>query len=161
MALKNQKVTKALGLDVLHPSFFKEFWNFVKVSIYRCIQDIFVTSFVPPLLNRALIYLIPKGNIHETINAYRPISICNTILKIISKVAITRLKSFLPNLVSPFQVVFVPKRKPGDNIIIFRKLMHSINKSKIETSNMIIQLDLEKTYDSTKWNSIRNILKFF
>ncbi|KAK3198861.1 hypothetical protein Dsin_022276 [Dipteronia sinensis] len=38
----------------------------------------------------------------------RPISLCNTVYKVISKIIVRRLRNLLPKLISPIQVAFVP-----------------------------------------------------
>ena len=39
--------------------------------------------------------------------------------------------------------------------------MHTIDKSKAKTGKMIIKLDLEKAYDSLKWDFVRKNLNFY
>ena len=121
----------------------------------------FRSNKVPDWLNKTLIGLIPKGNINETINGYRPINLCNMVLKIISKILTARLRPILEKLVSPFQSAFVPNRKTSNNIIILREIIHTINRSKAKTGFMIIKLDLEKAYDSIEWGFINSVLQFF
>ena len=64
-------------------------------------------------------------------------------------------------IVSPFQVAFVPSRKPNDNIILLRENFHTINKSKAKKGSMIIKLDLEKAYVYIEWDFIKKVLSFF
>ena len=141
--------------------FFQRFWANTKTSMCNCIFEVFNQNKILDWLNKTLIYLIPKGNINETINGYRPISLCNTVLKIISKVLTARLRPFLEKIISPFKSAFVPNRKTSDNIIILREIIHTIDRSKAKNGFMIIKLDLEKAYDSIEWSFIRDVLKFF
>eukprot|EP00253_Pinus_taeda_P034767 PITA_34767 len=60
--------------------------------------------------NSSFIDLIPKQEMAQTPNRFRPISLCNVIYKIISKVAANRLKPLLPSLVSGEQSGFVEGR---------------------------------------------------
>ena len=101
--LKSQKSTKAPDPDGLHLGFFQTFWNIIKISFCNCIFYVFSVNKVCKWLNKMLICLIPKGNRNETINGHRPISLCNTILKVISKILTTRLRPFLEKLVYHYQ----------------------------------------------------------
>lgn len=81
---------------------------------------VFLGRKVPDYLNKTLIVLIPKVQGPESFGNYRPISLCNSICKIISKVIVSRLRPHLQNIVSPFQTAFIPGRRGTDNVIIFK-----------------------------------------
>ena len=83
-----------------------------------------------PWLSQKNIVLIPKVQGLEIIGNYRPISLCNSVYKIISKIIVALLKSHLDTLVAPYQAAFVSRRRGVDNIIIVQELIHSISKSK-------------------------------
>lgn len=55
------------------------------------VKRIFVERRVPEYLNRTHIALIPKIQGLETLGNYRPISLCNTVYKIVTKVIVARL----------------------------------------------------------------------
>ena len=56
-----------------------------------------------PDINYIYIVFIPKVKFLEKMSDYRPISLCNVIYKIISKVLANRMKLILPQLISPTQ----------------------------------------------------------
>ncbi len=65
------------------------------------------------------------------------------------------------NLVSPFQVAFVPGRRGLDNVVIAQELIHSIHRKKGRMGQLILKLVLEKAYDRLEWDFIREVLIFF
>ena len=91
--------------------------------------------------------LIPKIQGPETIGNYRPISLCNIVYKIITKIIIARIGPMLDELVSPVQSAFVSGRKGVNNAIIVQEIIHTISKKKGKVGYMAIKVDLEKAYD--------------
>lgn len=62
--------------------------------------------------------LIPNTKALESMAQFRPISLCNVLYKIVTKVIVNRLKSVFPSLITPNLVSFVAGRQIIDNIII-------------------------------------------
>ena len=82
------------------------------------IKEVFRRHKVPDYLNQTLVALIPKQVGPETVSHYRPISLCNTIYKVISKIIVLRIRPLLPSLISPMQIAFLEGRRGTDNVII-------------------------------------------
>ena len=117
-ALWSLKPFKAPGPDGLHCGFFQRFWLVVARSVLEQVGKIFVERKMPEYLNRTHIALIPKVQGPETLGNYRPINLCNTVYKVVTKIIVVRLRPFLDKLISPLQSAFVPGRKSVDNAII-------------------------------------------
>ena len=84
------KAFKALSSNGLHARFFQRFWMIVRESIWKEVKQIFKDNKVPKYLNRTNIVLIPKIAGPKTLGNYRPISLCNTVYKIVSKMIVAR-----------------------------------------------------------------------
>lgn len=60
--------------------------------------------------NAAFIHVIPKpGKDHGVCANYRPISLINVDLKLMTKILATRIKKIISNYIHPDQVGFIPK----------------------------------------------------
>ena len=116
---------------------------------------------MPEYLNETLISLIPKCQSPASLNNYRPISLCTTIYKVVTKIIVGRLRTFLDKLISPVQAAFVPGKRGLDNVIIAQKLLHSIDLKKGNKYFMAIKIDLAKAYDRLEWNFIHKVLIAF
>lgn len=65
--------------------FFQRFWHLVLNSIKDEVKIIFSIGKVLEYLNRTLITLIPKCTNLESLGNYRPISLYNSIYKVVTK----------------------------------------------------------------------------
>jgi hypothetical protein len=101
-SLWSLKAFKAPGPNGLHPGFFQKCWPIVGDSVVKEVRQIFSTGRMPEYLNRTLISLIPKCLGPETLSQFRPISLCNTVYKIVIKIIVSRLRPIMGNLVFPF-----------------------------------------------------------
>ncbi|CAL2272823.1 unnamed protein product [Prunus armeniaca] len=88
----------------------------------------------------------------------RPISLCNTLYKVISKNLVARLRPCMANLVSPNQVRFVPGRQIIDNIVVAQETLHKFKSSKGRKGFIAWKIDLSKAYDRLNWDFIREVL---
>lgn len=79
----------------------------------------------------------------------------------VTKIIVAWIRPYLSELISPFQVAFVPGRQGVENVIIVRELVHTISKEKWKCEVMAIKLDLEKAYDRLEWSFIQDTLKLF
>lgn len=58
----------------------------------------------------------------------RSISLCNVLVKIITKVVTNRLKEVLDDIISKTQSAFIPGRLISDNIMVSYEVMHLLKR---------------------------------
>lgn len=166
----------APGLDGLHPLFFQKFWNVTRESVCSTILSIWDyailsiwdfailriwgSTIVPHDLNKTYIALISKNDNANKITQFRPISLCNTVYKVFTKVFVNRIKPFLHNIISHTQSVFLPARRTADNTIIVQEILHYLRTTKSKKSHFILKMNMKKAFDRLEWSFIRAALTF-
>ena len=102
---------------------------------------------MPDEVNNSFIVLILKSQSPTSFNHYRPISLCDVVYKIITKLLVSRLRNILHKLISPTQVAFIPGRWIAENQVIVHEMLHSFKTRKVKFGLMAIKIDLQKAYD--------------
>jgi len=69
-------------------------------------------------LNHTTIALIPKTRSPQEMKEYKPISLCNVLYKLCSKVLALRLREFLDEIIAEEQSAFIPGHLITDNVLI-------------------------------------------
>ena len=108
--------------------FYKRFWYLVGERVRCEVLAVLNGGPIPEEWNRTTVVLIPKSKNPERIKDFIPISLCNVLYKIISKMHANRLKKVLPEIISPTQSAFVPGRLITDNVLIAYECFHAIKK---------------------------------
>jgi len=119
--------TKALGPDGMNALFYQKYWHIVGSDVTVAVLDFLNSSTMLPRINYTHIVLIPKVNSLEKMYDFRPISLCNIIYKIISKVLANRLKQILPQLIAPYQSAFAPGKLITDNVLVAYETLHTMH----------------------------------
>lgn len=90
-------------------------------------------------MNKIIVSLIPKIQHLEKIAQFGPISLVNTSYKIISKILVKRLRTFLTNRISPNRNSTIPGRGTVVNFIVASNILHSMKKKKTEERFLWVQ----------------------
>ncbi|KAL6576888.1 hypothetical protein OROMI_011164 [Orobanche minor] len=146
------------GPDDFGIKFFQFCWDIISSDVFDAVVDFFSGSPMPRAFTMTTISLIPKNNNPQSWKDFRPISLCNSTYKIISKILSKRLANILPSFINSAQSGFVKGRNITDNILTAHEVTHDISQS---MTNTIIKLDMEKAYDRINWNFIFQVMTRF
>jgi hypothetical protein len=150
---------KAPGPDGMPAIFYKKFWEIVGEKVPHEVLQVLRGGPMPPGWNETTIVLIPKVPNPDQVKDLRPISLCNVLYKIVSKVLSNRLKQVLPEVISPSQSAFVPGRLISDNILIAYEMTHYMQKKKKRKEGCAaIKLDMIKAYDRVEWSFLQAMM---
>lgn len=102
--------------------------------------------------------MIPKVDNPEVFEEFRPISLCNVLVKKISIILANRLREVLDELVGPHQSAFIKGRNISENILLAHELVRNFHRDK-GTPKFCAKLDIRKAYDSVPWDAVLNTLE--
>jgi hypothetical protein len=115
---------------------------------------------MPPEWNETCIVLIPKKENPDCMKDLRPISLCNVVYKLVSKILASRLKLILDEIISPNQSAFVPGRLITDNILLAYECTHLMkNRRKGNEGFAAVKLDISKAYDRVEWGFLESMMR--
>lgn len=150
LALSELANDKVSGPDGSNIHFIKFFWKNLKSQIMECFRNFWANRELPLGFNSSFIALIPKISHPKLIQDYGPISLINSISKLLTKLLANRLTTLSSKVFDHFQFGFLKGRQAAESIIIVHEIHHSI---KIDSSRgMILKLDFEKASDSVRWD---------
>jgi hypothetical protein len=111
------------------------------------------TGTIPEGWNDTTVVLIPKIDDPKLVTRFWPISLCNVIYKILSKLLAIRLKEVLPDVILPMQSAFVLGRLITDYVLVAYESVHAI---KNKRSRAVIT---HKAYDRVEWIFLENMMR--
>ncbi|KAL0006567.1 hypothetical protein SO802_008069 [Lithocarpus litseifolius] len=160
LALFQMGLTKAPRPDGMNALFYQRFWHVVGDTVVDAVLDFLNNGHMLLDINHTYIVLIPKVKNPEKMSNFRPISLCNVIYKIISKVLANRLKQVLPNIISFTQSAFVPGRLITDNVLLAYETLHTMHcRKKGKRGCMTLKLDVSKAYDRVEWPFLQGVMQ--
>lgn len=122
---------KSSGPDGFTTEFFKEAWEIIGGDITVAAQLFFITEFLPKGLNSKILALIPNTEGVKMMKDYIPISCCNVLYKIISKIIANRLKRIMPKFITWNQSAFIKERLLMENLFLATELVKDYHRDDI------------------------------
>ena len=157
-AVYDLKDEKSPGIDGFTAEFYKHFWSLIKDRYTAFINGANQTSF-SAFKNTSVTALLykEKGDTDDLKN-YRPISLINVDLKILTKALTNRLKKVLHSLIH-FTQTAVDGRKIDNTIHMLRDFIQLANNENLASA--YIFLDQEKAFDRVNHEFLYKTMKTF
>ena len=115
-SMKSMENDKSPGNDGLTKEFYVTFWDDIKVTFISSLKQAKERKELSISQRQAIIKLIEKKDRDKRyIKNWRPISLLNVDIKILSKALAKRLKEVLPCLISTQQTAYVQNRNIGES----------------------------------------------
>lgn len=119
---------KAPGEDCFPAEFYRLSGEQIIDSLYAAVQEANSTTSLGCISNKGIIAILPKPRKDPLIcSSYRPISLLNCDIKILTSILASCLRKVLPSLIHYTQVGFVPGRSSRN---LLRTLAHTLHFSK-------------------------------
>ncbi|KAM9324847.1 alpha-2-macroglobulin-like [Gastrophryne carolinensis] len=156
-AVTQQRSGKSHGYDGFPAEYFKAFQSQLTPYILNLANDIDMQTPLSSTMNTAIIRLIPKAGKDLThCSDYRPISLINIDVKILSTIIANRFQTFVRDIISQYQTGFIRTRGVHQNIATAVAVINHIQKHSIKAG--IVALDAEKAFDRVSWTFLQKSL---
>ena len=149
---------KAPGPDSYTGEFYRRAWPIIGNDFTQAVQEFFSSGHILKQWNATAITLVPKSTEVERMSGFRPISCCNDVYKVVSKILARRLEKLLPSMISPSQYVFVKVRLLMENVLLTTELVHGFG-SKNASPSGLLKVDIRKAFDFVSWPFILEVLR--
>nr|XP_027109299.1 uncharacterized protein LOC113729174 [Coffea arabica] len=150
----------APGPDGYTGKFFTVAWSVVGADVVSAVCSFFCGAELPRAITATSIALIPKVGHPQDFSQFRPISLCNFVNKLISRILADRLARILPRIISPQQSGFVRGRLISDNFLLAQELLSNIGRTS-RNADVALKLDMSKAYDRVSWFFLTMVLRRF
>jgi len=147
----------APGPDGFGPTFFRVAWPSIKQTILAFAEAFYEGAADLERINRSHMVLLPKKPDAVDVNAFRPICLQNTALKILTKALSTRLQKQIPRLIDIHQTGFVKGRSIADTFVYAAELVQTCHKRRRPT--IVLKLDFAKAFDTVNWVGLQRVLQ--
>jgi hypothetical protein len=114
LVVKHMASDKAPGPDGFNGLFLKKCWSIICQDFYNLAHDFHAGKVSLESLNSSFITLVPKNSSPEGVNDFRPISLTNVCLKVITKMVANRLQDQILRCVHKNQYGFIRSRTIHD-----------------------------------------------
>jgi retron-type reverse transcriptase len=135
----------------------KKCWPIIKEDIYRLFSDFYENKVNLSAINSSHIVLVPKVSCPVSASDFRPISLLNCCVKMLTKLLAERLQLVILKLIHKNQYGFIRHRPIQDCLAWSFEYIHQCQQSKEEI--VIVKLDFAKAFDTVEHSAILDMLR--
>lgn len=155
--LDSMEPDKAPGPDGFSVRFLLTCWSTIKKDLLRMVRKSQNCAKLGGGINSTFLALIPKEKGASNFSRFRPISLCNSSYKLVSKIIANRLKNIRPDIIPENQGGFIKGRKILDNIVLVQEAVHS--SCQRNEKGLVIKLDLANAFDRVRHEFLFVVMK--
>ena len=155
--VKDLPTDKSPGPDGFNNDFIKACWHIIGADVRNLVHAFHEGNISLESINTSYITLIPKNSAPLTPSDFRPISLLNGVLKIITKLLANRLQKVILQMININQYGFLKDRVIQDCLGWSYEYIHQCYKSREEL--LVLKLDFEKAFDTIEHRAIIDILR--
>lgn len=147
---------KSPGLDGWTVEIFIAFFDLMGHDLLEVLEESRIIGKFGGVLNATFVALIPKCDKPSSYNDFRPISLCNVVYKVITKVITNMIKCHLSKFMSKEEFGFLDDMQILDAIGVEHEFLHNI---KINNHKyLVLKLDIVKACDRVNWDYLRLVI---
>jgi len=135
---------------------FQKNWETKGKDVTAVVLSFFMSGRLLKEINHTFVSLVPKSSAATSLTGFRPISCCNLLYKIITKVLANMLQHVIGELISPNQSAFLQGRHITDATLLAHELIRDFN-SPIGTK-MCLKLNLQKAFDTVNREFVYHLM---
>lgn len=139
------------------PGFYFAAWNQIAGTVMSLAEAFHSRVVDLGRINRSFIVLILEKETASDPSDFRPISLQNCSVKILSKMLTTRLQHQISHVIHPDQSGFIRGWSISEYFTYALELIQTCHKQR-RTPALVIKLDFAKAFDTVSWSALDKIM---
>jgi hypothetical protein len=154
--IRDLKMANPLAPDGFNTDFMKKCWPVIKQDFCNVCSSFYEHNICLQSINNSYITLIPKVDNLATVSDFRPISLLNSSVKLLTKRLANWVQQVIFRVIHQNQYGFLKSRSIQDCLAWSFEYLHLCHRSKKQL--VILKLDFEKAFNKVEHEVILKVL---